>query len=1218
MNILTRRNSNKSIDGEGKGSALGRTVSAERQQDAGKPSLLRRLSRTLSRSQEKPDQRENEHLPTAPAEHHHAGTVSPKVSADKVVEPVVNTLSRVESHHSVNSPADVLHEPSPQQTISHEQVSATTGDTKSVSAAHENTTTTPTKLQPHSSSASKHKAKHPTGLTKADIHHLFSGAPQFLLEKGRRGRYFPQAFFPWNNELEISDLQDRRFLRHESFALATLHAHLPIPDEVNWRPGMAAPVKKVGLETGKRPMFELGIFERPNMLGMEGREPGTVGMRYFLERPVADGLHDEKIKEHGKDVEIDLPLSSLPNLGALKTLVISDNEEATANIGKHAPEQDRARLVHGGPHAWKSVGVRNISMKDITERLESISQWRDKVANMGLNATLLDWMRTEELHHHLFSEFLYPPHKVNPDAKHIKNGLKIQIEALVKVLTTPGAWLDLSVPEARLRFGKILHSRTTKYDHETGMMSVNPERKWLLIQLLLAVELVIRLDTALRLGIAMHSDNFELSSDEIHDFNRLRNLKVDWDLVAAWRFLMLCYVKKVEKRLPSPSPDRSASDQLSRVKSPERHGLLGGLRHTLGLDDEKSQSTLDECDLAILPRQPRVMLDGLVRFAHNIGWPRWQEIQERLEQKLCREDPEEREKFLLDIMSCAEAAAHEQRHAPPGSPQAPGKITPSLEKFCVNLHPATATTIGGWLSHSWLSGMILPGTSICDILIATLLENDTDPTTLQHLGSRGLPLRNAGFVLNGSSWWSKSSIVGRVMAPLHGSKECMGWIYLPHFVPLNEATSGPVENRWVKVKTWPVPTMRDRPRIFDGDRLSTESSPLGIGKGNIIGSEFSMVTDRMLDNDTVPAVKVNAVKLHLSSTNATESSPDHPLAAWAQFDLSIFPAGQGESTRIPKQIRYGLDRAVYFVTAYPCRLPHGHATFKPGSHHDQEHHQHRHEQGQEQEQEHETEREHHHPHPHLLHEDTVHHPRHKPAEHLPAHPLHKTYKFVTKTLWDLIDNPTVDPPASGTASHSEVWVVDARESVTAPEPKHGHLLHHLHQHHHEHHHTYPEAEAEPKADAVANQSATLAPAPASETTNPPELNVAVASSPGPTSILSPSSPSPLSSALQHSLSWNTQEDASTQSPGEVVGGGQPRQHHHLGHHHTAAADDSSPPDLEPQLWRKDIFVRAWCAEKGRNALIARVGRTCLSCAIREAKALEIGVIVRVGVKEEWK
>jgi len=45
---------------------------------------------------------------------------------------------------------------------------------------------------------------------------------------------------------------------------------------------------------------------------------------------------------------------------------------------------------------------------------------------------------------------------------------------------------------------------------------------------------------------------------------------------------------------------------------------------------------------------------------------------------------------------------------------------------------------------------------------------------------------------------------------------------------------------------------------------------------------------------------------------------------------------------------------------------------------------------------------------------------------------------------------------------------------------------------------------------------------------------------------------------------------------------------------------------------KDIFARAWCSQIGRNAIVSRIGTTCLSCSIREAKAIEVGVIIRVG------
>ncbi|OAP57035.1 hypothetical protein AYL99_09148 [Fonsecaea erecta] len=1113
MNLLSRMTSSKaSPEKENRGRAPTEhdAGTTERVPEDTKPSLFRRLSRKTSRSRERDGHAQNETSipqPTEGVKVHHQRKVAPADVGDKTISSKVAEVPPELGHHGtkVNPSPHADHTEAPHPI---DPVSQNTAASLRRKNAERLQTNVEADGQPKSS-------RRPAGLTKEDVERLFSGAPQFVLEKGRRGRYFPQAFFPWNNDLEISDLQDRRYIKHESFALATLHAHLPIPDEVNWKPGMAPPVKKEGLELGKRPMFELGIFERPNMLGIEGREPGTVGMRYFLERPVADGQTDEKIKEHGKDVEIDLALANAPSVEAFKMLALSrENEELNAKIGKHAPAQERTRLIKEGPHAWKSVGVRDISMEALAERMDQIGELRNQVLDAGWRVTVLNHIDAAQLYAHLFSELLYPPHRVPADAKHGKTSLKIQIEALVKVLTTPGAWLDLSAPEARLRFGKILHSRTTRHDHDTGLLVIDPERKWLLIQLLLAVELVIRLDAALRLGVALHAEHFEISSEEIHHFNKLRNLKVDWDLVTARRFLFLSYVKRIRGRDSAPvSPVHTLERPLTlRQKSSadHHHGLFGDLRHKMRLERSESEPpvVLDACDVAIMARQPAVMVDGLFRFATNIGWPRGEELHDSLKHKLCTASVEEREKLLMDAIVCPDdniVATH------------PVNLTPSLQSFNVDLHAATPSTVGGWLSHSWLSGLILPGTSICDILMSTLLENDPNPRTLQDLGTANIPLRGSGFILDGSSWWSKSCIVGRVMAPMQGAKESMGWIHTPRFVPLYENTREPLSNRWVKIKTFPVPTDRDRPRIFDGDRLAEDSTPLGKGKGGIMGTEFSMVTDHVLLDAGMPEVTVKDIKVHLSSSDATMTSAEHPLSAWAQFDLvlapPITPPSPSSSPRSADpptiepsllQIRYGLDRAVYFVTSHPCRLPHGHATFKPGSldaHYEQQH------------------------------------PKHirGVAEHIPAHPLHKTYAYVTKTLAELVQNPELDPPNPTRTGEEGVWVIDARSHGCSPY----------------------------------NSETSLA----GETPTPP-----------PTSA--------------------TGTEA-TAGRGAVTS---PKVHLDYLQHYLHGSND-------PQLWKKDILVRAWCAEKGRNAIVARVGRTCLPCAIREAKALEISVIIRVGIKE---
>ena len=67
----------------------------------------------------------------------------------------------------------------------------------------------------------------------------------------------------------------------------------------------------------------------------------------------------------------------------------------------------------------------------------------------------------------------------------------------------------------------------------------------------------------------------------------------------------------------------------------------------------------------------------------------------------------------------------------------------------------------------------------------------------------------------------------------------------------------------------------------------------------------------------------------------------------------------------------------------------------------------------------------------------------------------------------------------------------------------------------------------------------------------------------------------------------------------------------------AAAMESASKKMHSETRRRqfgsdmEILARAFCAEKGWNALISRRRRGCLSCAIREAGALGWKVIIRV-------
>lgn len=146
-------------------------------------------------------------------------------------------------------------------------------------------------------------------MTRDDLRIFFSGAPYFMLEQGRRGRSYPQAFYPWNSDLETGDFQDRRFLEHETFALSTLHAHLPVPDRLDLQPSSLGPRKQE--DAWKRPVFEVGGYEVSNMLAYQGKEPGTVGLRYILEFPTADWLKNEHMCHEDAEDSVPSPPSPL-------------------------------------------------------------------------------------------------------------------------------------------------------------------------------------------------------------------------------------------------------------------------------------------------------------------------------------------------------------------------------------------------------------------------------------------------------------------------------------------------------------------------------------------------------------------------------------------------------------------------------------------------------------------------------------------------------------------------------------------------------------------------------------------------------------------------------------------------------------------------------------------------------------------------------------------
>lgn len=70
--------------------------------------------------------------------------------------------------------------------------------------------------------------------------------------------------------------------------------------------------------------------------------------------------------------------------------------------------------------------------------------WHDEFVRQGWFVTALDKQDSHTLYDNLFTRLIYPLDRHPWDEDRTR--LNVQIEALVTVLITPGAWYDLSIP----------------------------------------------------------------------------------------------------------------------------------------------------------------------------------------------------------------------------------------------------------------------------------------------------------------------------------------------------------------------------------------------------------------------------------------------------------------------------------------------------------------------------------------------------------------------------------------------------------------------------------------------------------------------------------------------------------------------------------------------------------------------------------------------------
>lgn len=422
-------------------------------------------------------------------------------------------------------------------------------------------------------------------LTQADLHSIFKGAPYFFLEKGDYGQWFPLVIYPYSEtDNSVQNMWDRRPLSHGSFSLCTLHAHIPVPD--GWvvygdEPGQLTTTGCRGREPSKRAAFDVGIFEVPNMLDANGKVNGTVGVQYFLEMPISD-IARYGIAERSR--------STIPCMEDNHHKENNDTAEAEAKPEAYAycsRTVDRKTLLDEGPDAWARIGVRDVSVADLSSRLERLRKVRSDVLYNVVHKTILDVESPRTLHDTLFCRLLhYPPASILDDENPLS--VKCQIRLLTTVLATEGAWVDFSLEEWRLRAGRILwqsHHKNPSEEQECRADGEEEgeeeeERRWLLIQMLLAGELLLRVDGLVHAGL--QSSHIGASGAEIGEFDRLRDRKVNWDLIVVRR-----------------------------------------LFDCMRVEEDAGRCTL-------IPLRMRPQMHGLLVFAEQIGWPDVSGLQERL------------------------------------------------------------------------------------------------------------------------------------------------------------------------------------------------------------------------------------------------------------------------------------------------------------------------------------------------------------------------------------------------------------------------------------------------------------------------------------------------------------------------------------------------------------------------------------------------------------
>ncbi|KAM5381933.1 hypothetical protein ACJZ2D_002721 [Fusarium nematophilum] len=700
-------------------------------------------------------------------------------------------------------------------------------------------------------------------LTESEIEKLFSGAPQYFArsEGHCSGAPNPSVAFPFDEALEIRDLTDHVQIEDRAWSGLTAWPHLT--RDLNHD----AAAQKRAAESRKAHFF-IRCRERPNMLSMQGLEKGTMGYSAALELAVGDSLQEEQF--------------GFDSVGKKAQAIIEARERMLSPLGylRRLPEAEILDRIKRNGELYRVNDLR---------KKTSVQTYQD-----------------------LFHTFMRPVNSVVDKRDHYS--LTNQINALLKCLGTSNVWFDFTHVEWRIRLGQILWGAADNDDledtssiHDAANSGERAEEKyWLLMQILVSTELLIRLD-AITEGEEYGVEAFR-PIDVVH-FERAATPMVKWSLHLARSWLENVEIDKVEESVPKGT-----------ITPPGSSGWLGSLVSKFTFRSRQEETTpAVNYSYTIKGRHSQQQVDGLTHFAKKLRWPGI-DTYEGLIAKSARQS-------IGSVPSASSAKTPQtngsKRPSYFGAWDRPSgqnaKPQPQRRKLAAALHAS------GWLSKSYIFGLMLPGDGLCHFLMATLLENDG--RAMEKLG----PFANlcGGFVYSGKSFWSTSCIVGRVIAAGKGSAECMGWVS-SDILPLG------LDEGWVNIEVEDVAEdkahLGKKARLWAKKRVERESNILGdADEYSVLPADFIIPHENNYSTPP-PLINVTLQSLELlapaNSIQATPFTKPPPLAGATIKDpeLLSFPANINFGVSIdgfaPEQFSFSLSYDISFVTAHPCSPSH--------------------------------------------------------------------------------------------------------------------------------------------------------------------------------------------------------------------------------------------------------------------------------------------------------